>query len=209
MRKSTTFSRRQIGSNCSPRPGRCCSSGHRGDDPQRIADAYISWWRGKEAKPLIARQHPDTLFRELTWEKGVIAPAYRGFVTLIMGAPQPALRGHGAHGLSLEQVLDLGEHVSRALDTLVVAAPHAAEEAPFAYAIYEAGQQVFAQSGRHIYEETVVKTDGEAWLGPKNIVLPTSGAAAWVFEDICEAIDLRAWEFRVDEKHTYYGVEEQ
>ena len=68
---------------------------------------------------------------------------------------------------------------------------------------------VFGQNGRHIYEETVVKTRGEAWLVSKNIELPTGGAAAWVFEDVCAAIDLRAWEFAVDEKHTYCRVEEQ
>ncbi len=171
----------------------------RGDDPQRIADAYVSWWQATAGRQLTARQHPDMRLRDFAWGHGIVAPAYRGFVTLITG---PEL-------LSRDQVFHVGEHLSRALDTLVVAAPHWVENATFGYAIYEAGQMVFAQDGKDVYGERVVKTRGEAWLASKNIDLPTDGAAAWVSEQISEAIELRAWEFTDEEKHTYLRVDAQ
>jgi hypothetical protein len=171
----------------------------RGDDPERIANAYVTWWQATAGRQLTARQHPDTRFADLTWGQGIVAPAYRGFVTLITEA---AL-------LSYDQVFKLGEHLSRTLETLAVAAPHAAEEAAFGYSIYECGRKAFGQEGGDVNGEMQVKTEGAAWLSSKNIIQAGSGPAAWVFEDICQAIDLRAWEFPTDEKHTYYRVDEQ
>jgi hypothetical protein len=172
----------------------------RSDDSRRVAEAYVAWWPAAKGKSLIATELPDTPFDGLVWAKGVVAPSFGGFATLITSA---AL-------LTRDEVSSLSEHLSRSLGTLVVAAPAALEGLPSNYAIHEAGQPVFAQDASNDTGEMIVKTRGEAWLASQNIRQPTgSAASAWVFEDISQAIGLRVWEFSTREKHTYYSMDEK
>ena len=83
-------------------------------------------------------------------------------------------------------------------------APRAAEGAKWGFAVYEAGQVVFAQSVDDNLDEPFVKSRGNAWLASMNI--RTKG---WVFDEICEAIGLRVWEINPADKHTYYSMDEQ
>lgn len=169
------------------------------NDPRGVADAYSTWWQATTGKQLTALAEPNTPFHGRAWRKGTVAPAHSGFVTLIMEA---AL-------LSRAQVLELAQHVSRTLGTLVVAVPRAAEEATFGYAIYEGGQMAFGQDGVDVYGEMQVQTHHEEWLASINLTPRHGGAAAWMFEDISEAISLRMWEINPTDKYTYYAMDEQ